>query len=273
MKLRFLLMFLFIPQFAYANTIYLLIWPKQTFEKNDLTMAQVLVYGDFPKHQVQLISETNTSAFFNTVQFGTSGTKYVRDLYFTQKRLDDGDRSWYPLIWHRSFNGLPEGSELKVAECLAANWSQCKELPLPKKVRERILHYMFQNQEDRLHDGFHFVKYLLYLQDTGYTDSTTIGSATLAPPSTHQVGEIYGLHEPDSNRVRHAFLYLGEGLYLSKLGMGGPLIVSSFEEMAKKWPDTECLGDLSWSRVNYGTSTTKDVRIPKTYTATTCSIL
>ena len=121
------------------------------------------------------------------------------------------------------------GDELRIQIKTPNGWST---LQIPKEADDRILKYIAEGSGRSQCDCNcfgHFVANVPFA--FGTTKPSDWNHQLLESEGQLSPGDVLFMLKPD-NQISHVVVYLGEGLYLSKLGVDGNLAVTNFKEIA-----------------------------------------
>lgn len=176
--------------------------------------------------QASSLKALNTSPIF--------GRRFnVKDITLGRSRLE-GSFSYYR---------LSNLSKTESVEVLMRTGSEIKKIDLPQIMLERIASFLKRGQKkDEKFDGGSFVHYVsnipynlgaFHSKDWDVSRFVNISKFT---EEQLKAGDIIMISKDDYHQqITYYGIYLGEGLYLSKFGNKGKLIVANLKEMRKSF--------------------------------------
>lgn len=157
-----------------------------------------------------------------------------------QQLLEAGKEKSYPLHWHKNFKNLSDNDELKIVICQGDD--DYREVFVSAKIRSKILAFMKLDQQAKELECYDFIKAIKFnflhdwpLEHKDYNLWHYIEYRD--QESQFLPGDAIAFYSTDDNSfsIKHFALALGNDMYLSKNGGGGPLNVSGPEALFTFW--------------------------------------
>lgn len=124
-------------------------------------------------------------------------------------------------------------------------------LDLPVKMKQRFIDY-FRHSSEPAYNCYGYVLHLNDWQDTGLNEMD-FDRRLVEGVNDLKSGDTIAITQKSTNGGRmpmHYAIYLGDGLFLSKMGAGGRIIVNSFETMKFLYM-TEIFLEVITPKVNF----------------------
>lgn len=236
-----------------SDKIIMRIFPAVKFGVEDVkdhpdidgVMIATLEGFQFKNDQVLLISDQKENKDF---PFMCGDYIYNDQSYCPQElelALRNGSMSKYPIHMHRKLTYLTGDEQLTVLQHNDRN-SEPIEIELCEHTKKRMLTYLCNDIYHKDEQCFSFFKKIYF--DT----SEETNNSTCATPFTDQIemiddeaslkpgdGIVLFSHESDQKiRLKHYAIFLNKGIYISKFGNKGVILVTDRESMLQFWKCT-----------------------------------
>jgi len=230
-------------------TINLLIFPGETFllkdnsNKTVVRCIQAFLVGPFTSNNVKLLGEEDsffmvggTHYFKNTKYI----TKYAEINASLDEALSSGKKVGFPLSWLKNLSCNEDKKNL-VIYILNNDCTEVHQVNMPLGMSEKMLSYFSYDMTSEQRDCFDFFKNVFFDVDLQKKDDRARTMMDLEGGFRAGDGVILFLQTKGEKPViNHCAIFLGmdenkRGLYISKGGRAGVLLIMSLRQMSLCW--------------------------------------